>query len=80
MAFLYSDDEGNLRTQPVTAPMRFSSPKLFTETDFNGNGTMYHLFSVEPVQTTPIPAALPLFATGIGALGLLGWRRKRKAS
>ena len=28
--------------------------------------------------TTPLPAALPLFATGIGALGLLGWRRKRK--
>jgi hypothetical protein len=27
----------------------------------------------------PFPAALPLFATGIGALGLLGWRRKRKA-
>jgi hypothetical protein len=28
---------------------------------------------------TPIPAALPLFATGLGAFGLLGWRRKRKA-
>ena len=28
--------------------------------------------------TTPLPAALPLFATGLGALGLLGWRRKRK--
>jgi len=29
---------------------------------------------------TPLPAALPLFATGLGALGLLGWRRKRKAA
>lgn len=29
--------------------------------------------------TTPLPAALPLFATGLGALGLLGWRRKRRA-
>ena len=28
---------------------------------------------------TPLPAALPLFATGLGVLGLLGWRRKRKA-
>lgn len=28
---------------------------------------------------TPLPPALPLFATGLGALGLLGWRRKRKA-
>jgi hypothetical protein len=25
-------------------------------------------------------AALPLFATGLGALGLLGWRRKKKAA
>jgi hypothetical protein len=29
-------------------------------------------------DTTPLPAALPLFATGLGALGLLGWRRKWK--
>jgi hypothetical protein len=29
-------------------------------------------------SATPIPAALPLFATGLGAMGLLGWRRKRK--
>ncbi len=27
---------------------------------------------------TPLPATLPLFATGLGGLGLLGWRRKRK--
>jgi hypothetical protein len=27
---------------------------------------------------TPLPAALPLFATGLGAMGLFGWRRKRK--
>jgi hypothetical protein len=25
-----------------------------------------------------LPAALPLFATGLGALGMLGWCRKRK--
>ncbi len=30
--------------------------------------------------TTPLPAALPLFATGLGAMGLLGWRRKRKSA
>jgi len=29
---------------------------------------------------TPLPAALPLFATGLGALGLFGWRRKRKGA
>ena len=26
----------------------------------------------------PLPAALPLFAGGLGVLGLLGWRRKKK--
>ena len=29
---------------------------------------------------TPLPAALPLFASGLGALGLLTWPRKRKAA
>jgi hypothetical protein len=29
-------------------------------------------------SATPLPATLPLFATGVGAMGLLGWRRKRK--
>jgi hypothetical protein len=32
------------------------------------------------VSQTPLPGALPLFATGLGALGLLGWRRKKKAA
>jgi hypothetical protein len=31
-------------------------------------------------NATPIPAALPLFASGLGALCLLGWRRKKKAA
>ena len=30
------------------------------------------------IPATPLPGAFPLFATGLGALGLLGWRRKRK--
>jgi hypothetical protein len=34
--------------------------------------------TVTPTSATPLPATLPLFATGLGALGLLGWRRKRK--
>jgi hypothetical protein len=34
-------------------------------------------FTLE-IGTTPLPAALPLFAGGLGALGLFGWRKKRK--
>jgi hypothetical protein len=32
------------------------------------------------VSATLLPAALPLFSSGLGALGLLGWRRKKKAA
>jgi hypothetical protein len=35
--------------------------------------------TIEP-DATPLPGALPLFASGFGALGLLGWHRKRKAT
>jgi hypothetical protein len=32
------------------------------------------------IATTPIPAALPLFASALAGMGLLGWRRKRQAA
>ncbi|HEX3342337.1 MAG TPA: TIGR03118 family protein [Pseudolabrys sp.] len=41
------------------------------------DGEAHGLFGA--IQNTPLPGALPLFATGLGALALLGWKRKRKA-
>ncbi len=35
--------------------------------------------SFQAVPSTPLPAALPLFAGGLGVLGLFGRRRKQKA-
>ena len=32
------------------------------------------------VANSPVPAALPLFASGLGALGLFAWRGRRKAA
>jgi len=32
------------------------------------------------VSVIPLPAALPLFGTALAGMGLLGWRRKRKAA
>jgi hypothetical protein len=36
--------------------------------------------SLEVASATPLPAALPLFVTGLGGVGLLARRRKRKAA
>ena len=41
------------------------------------DGETHGLFGA--IEATPLPGALPLFASGLGALGLFGWRRKRKA-
>jgi hypothetical protein len=41
-----------------------------------GGGFGVGLFNLTP---TPLPAALPLFAGGLGMLGLFGRRRKQKA-
>ena len=50
---------------------------------FTGDGTYFALDNMtinEATSATPIPGALPLFAGGLGALGLLGWRRKKKVA
>jgi hypothetical protein len=44
-----------------------------------GSDQAFTLFTAD-VSGTPLPATLPLFTTGLGALGLLGWRRKKKAA
>jgi len=54
----------------------------------NGNGVTHGgwLGNVQYLDLTftetviPLPAALPLFATALAGMGLLGWRRKRKAA
>ncbi len=65
----------------------------FTGTDLVANDTLFDgdlemfsaantstgLFGDTPVPTAPLPAAFPLFAGGLGALGLVSLRRKRKS-
>jgi len=77
--------EGNL-VDDVFFPSSLEFPKgidVFTKLPdgYTVNDADAFLFNnrfLPPDNTTPLPAAFPLFATGLGALGLLGWRRKRK--
>ncbi len=60
-----------------------ADPYIFVDPSFAGANN-YSIIVSDGVgnapATTPLPAAFPLFATGLGTLGLLGWRRKRKNS
>jgi hypothetical protein len=53
---------------------------------FSMTGTQHELSSIQgfgggngSVSQAPLPAALPLFATGLGGIGLFAWWRKRRA-
>jgi hypothetical protein len=45
-----------------------------------GNSNIGLVTGFNDPAPTPLPAALPLFASGLGALGFLGWRKRRKAA
>jgi hypothetical protein len=64
------------------ADVQDGSTGLPTSGNTGGIGFTFNNISSGGNQTgeTPLPAALPLFVTGLGALGLLGWRRKRKGA
>jgi hypothetical protein len=47
---------------------------------YSDNFNAFTVTDTAAVAATPLPAALPLFASGLGALGLLGWRKKRRAA
>jgi len=52
----------------------------FTSLSGDDNRLAKDFYLSEAIVTAPLPGALSLFATGLGALGLLGWRRKQKAA
>jgi hypothetical protein len=81
---------GTLTTFQVIVPVGQSLIVLINDTTATGSGVGVSFDVIvsgfidanftDPSSATPLPAALPLFATGLGTLGLLGWRRKRKAN
>jgi hypothetical protein len=74
-----------LSITPSIASTQFT--KCITDNGFNctqfaydtANGPYTTTFEQDWSESTAlIPSAFPLFASGLGALGLLGWRKKRK--
>jgi hypothetical protein len=53
---------------------------LLNSSLYFGSLSVYIQSAQSDALETPLPAAFTLFATGLGALGLLGWRRKRKGA
>ena len=73
----FSFDQDGGRTDLASCNPMFGC-SFQADVGFNTNNAgTWNAVTVSPV---PIPAALPLFAGGLGLLGLLGWRRKRLAA
>lgn len=72
LTFTVSDFAGLFNVTVSGAPIWFVVAGV---TDGGTSGIM----AADSVTVTPLPAALPLFATGLGTIGVLGWRRKKKA-
>jgi len=79
---VYLDYSSSSFTSLTTALFASGSAGLYDYSPTSGanspRGQTFDNFTIS-VNAVPAPPALTLFATGLGALGLLGWCRKRKA-
>ena len=62
----------------LTITSVFNGSCLDANDCFTPNSTFSYDFTPNSVSATPLPAALPLFASGMGLMGWMGWRRRRK--
>ena len=64
-----------------SALFTFTSPDITSDTTITSATFSFGTTAgVNVPGVVPIPGALPLFATGLAGLGLLGWRRKKTAA
>ena len=65
--------------QKIIQMWQYTTPYLSTIA-WNDAGSAQRTALDDPIAPVPLPAALPLFVSGLGVMGLLAWRRKRKAA
>jgi hypothetical protein len=75
---IYSTDFGGNGTIPAGTYIAFEDLLASQGSDFDYNDDSFVFFNLAITTATPIPGALPLFASGIGLVGVLTLRRKRK--
>ena len=64
----------NLQSSPTFDILSYATSSVTNKIFQSGNGAFGR---GSAVVVTPLPGALPLFASGAALLGFLGWRRKR---
>ncbi len=82
----YDDDQGVTHNLPLYKYYYFTYDGSNVDSG-QGDNVLLHSFAASncpfstscgPPVVTPLPASLPLFASGTSLLGFLGWRRKRR--
>jgi hypothetical protein len=75
---IYSTDFGGNGTIPAGTYVAFEDLLASQGSDFDYNDDSFVFTNLAQVTGTPIPGTLPLFVSGLGALGVLASRRMRK--
>ena len=75
---LANDIGPNSSSNKFLFPVSLASDYLIYVTDTNGDTAM--ITGVTNISSTPLPAALPMFAGGLGFVGYLSRRKKRNTS
>jgi len=76
----YNNDTDSVTWTSSVVPVTFTNGEVLDIKLYNASD-----WTIDPeisltVSQTPLPAALPLFLGGLSVMGVLGWRRRRKAA